>query len=48
VLRREVKVVALDIPERDTIFRALEDPLAGLEELRGVLLREVECPRGGL
>ncbi len=39
---REVKVLGLDIPERETIIRALEDPPAGLEELRGVLLREHE------
>jgi hypothetical protein len=38
---REVKVLALDIPGRETIIRALEDPPAGLEELRGVLPREV-------
>ena len=37
---REVKVLGLDIPERETNIRALEDPPAGLEELRGVLLRE--------
>lgn len=37
--RREVKVLTLDITERETIIRALEDPPAGLEELRGVLLQ---------
>ena len=37
---REVNVVALTIPERETIIRALVDPSPGLEELRGVLLRE--------
>ena len=37
---RDVKVLALDIPERETIIRALEDPPPGLEELRGVLLEE--------
>jgi hypothetical protein len=42
---REVKVLALDIAERETIIRALEDPPAGLEELRGLLLREVEWRR---
>ena len=31
---------ALDIPEQVTIIRALEDPPAGLEELRAVLLQE--------
>lgn len=42
---REVKVLALDIPERETIIQALDDPPAGLEELRGVLLREMEWRR---
>jgi hypothetical protein len=37
---RDVKVLALEIDERQTVIRALEDPPAGLEELRGVLLRE--------
>ena len=37
---RMVKVLALTISERETAFRALDDPPAGLEELRGVLLRE--------
>ena len=37
---RTVKVLALTISERETIIRALDDPPAGLEELRGVLLRE--------
>jgi hypothetical protein len=40
--RREIKVMGLDIPEREAI---LEDPPAGLEELRGVLLQEVEWRR---
>ena len=35
-----VKILALDIPERETIIRALDDPPPGLEELRVVLLRE--------
>ena len=34
------KVLALTIPERETIIRALDDPPRGLEELRAVLLRE--------
>ena len=34
------KVLALTIPERETIIRALDDPPPGLEELRAVLLRE--------
>jgi hypothetical protein len=42
---RGVKVLALDVPERETILRALDDPPAGLEELRGVLLGEVEWRR---
>ena len=37
---RMTKVLALTIPERETIIRALDDPPAGLEELRAVLLRE--------
>jgi hypothetical protein len=38
--RREVRVLGLSIPERETIIAALEDPPPGLEELRAVLLRE--------
>jgi hypothetical protein len=34
------KDVPLTIAERETILRALDDPPAGLEELRAVLLRE--------
>ena len=34
------KVLALTIPEREAIIRALEDPPPGLEQLRAVLLRE--------
>jgi hypothetical protein len=37
---RVVMILALDIPERKTIIRALDDPPAGLEELRDVLLCE--------
>jgi hypothetical protein len=37
---RMTKVLALTIPERETIIRALDDPPPGLEELRAVLLRE--------
>ncbi len=37
---RDVKILGLSIPERETIIRALEDPPAGLEDLRGVLLAE--------
>jgi hypothetical protein len=35
-----VKVLALTIPERETIIRALDNALPGLEELGTVLLRE--------
>jgi len=41
-LGREVKVLALDVPERKAILAVLDDPPAGLEELRGVLLQEAE------
>ena len=37
---RMVRVLALTIPERETIIRALDDAPPGLEELRAVLLRE--------
>jgi hypothetical protein len=37
---RMTKVLALTIPERETIIRALDEAPAGLEELRAVLLRE--------
>jgi hypothetical protein len=33
------KVLALTVPERETIIRALDDPPAGLEELRGAASR---------
>jgi len=39
---RETKVLALTIPEREAIIRALEDAPDGLAELRGLLLREHE------
>ena len=39
-LAREVRVLALEIDEREMMIRALEDPPAGLEEPRAVLLRE--------
>ena len=46
---REVKVLGLSIPERETIIRALDDPPPGLEELRGVLVAEhVGRKRDGL
>ena len=38
----ETKVVALTVGERESILRALDDPPAGLAELRCVLLREAE------
>jgi hypothetical protein len=37
---RMTKVLALTIPERETIIRALDDAPPGLDELRAVLLRE--------
>ncbi len=37
---REVTIVALTIPDREAIFRVLEDCPTELGELRGVLLRE--------
>jgi hypothetical protein len=47
--RREVKVMALEIVERESIIRALDDPPPGLEELRVVLLAEhVGRKRDGL
>jgi len=39
--RRDVNVLALELEERETILRALDDPPAGLEELRAVLLQDV-------
>jgi hypothetical protein len=45
---REVRVLALSFSDRDLILAALEDPPPGLEELRGVLLRERKCVREGL
>ena len=38
----ETKVLALTVPEREAILRALDEPPACLAELRGVLLREHE------
>jgi hypothetical protein len=48
--RREVKVVALTVPEREDILRSLEECPEELAELRAVLLREHEWRRreGGL
>jgi hypothetical protein len=37
---REVKVLALSIPERGVMLRALDDPPEGLLKLRAVLLKE--------
>ncbi len=42
---REAKVLALDIPELETIIRALEDPPPGARGAPGVLLREHEWRR---
>ena len=42
-------MLALTIPERETIIQALDDPPPGMEELRAVLLREhVGRARDGL
>jgi len=38
--RSEVKILALEITERETILAALQDPPTDLAELRGVLLCE--------
>jgi hypothetical protein len=38
----ETKVLALTIPEREAILRALEECPDGLAELRGALVRERE------
>ncbi len=38
----ETRVLALTIEDRECILRALDDPPAGLAELRGVLLLEHE------
>ena len=38
----ECNVLALTIPDREAIVRALDDPPERLSELRGVLLREHE------
>jgi len=35
-----VKILVLEIAERETILAALEDPPPGLEELRATLLQE--------
>ncbi len=43
--RREVKVLALTIPERERILVALENAPVDLAELRGVLLPELEWLR---
>jgi len=37
---REARIVALEIHDRESIIRVLDDPPAGLEELRAVLLEE--------
>jgi hypothetical protein len=38
--RNEIRILGLDVPERETILAALEDPPPGLEELRATLLQE--------
>ena len=48
-LARDVKVLALETEERETILRALDDCPAGLTELRATLLQEhVARKREGL
>ena len=37
---RQARIVALEVSDRVGILRALEDPPAGLEELRAVQLQE--------
>jgi hypothetical protein len=37
---RDAEILALDMPERETILLALDEPPSGLEELRAVLLQE--------
>jgi hypothetical protein len=44
-LTYRAKVLGLTIAERKAILAALEDPPAGLEELRAALLREQEGRR---
>ena len=39
-LARDVRVLALETDERETILAALDDPPAGFEELRATLLQE--------
>ena len=46
-LEAEAALVALTAEERDAILAALEDPPAGLAELRAVLLRDHEHRREG-
>jgi len=39
-LERDTRILGLEVDERETILRTLDDPPAGLEELRVVLLQE--------
>lgn len=39
---RGVKVLGLDLREREAILAAPDDPPPGLEELRAVLLQDIE------
>jgi hypothetical protein len=41
-LETEQGIVGLSIEDREAILRALDDPPASLEQLRGVLLSELE------
>jgi len=40
-LAKDIRVLGLEISERETILAALDDPPEELAELRGVLLRDV-------
>ena len=42
---RGARILALEIHEHETILAALDDPPAGVAELRGVLLRELTTLR---
>lgn len=45
---RDVKILARDMPERETILLALDEPPSGLEELRALLQEHVWRHREGL
>jgi hypothetical protein len=39
-LDNDIRIVGLEVAERETILRALDDPPSGLEELRATLLKD--------